>query len=65
MVRNRATNDEDFVPPTKYPKLSRRMKEKPPPAPKPLPYFKTLPIRNKNTCSTPKLPHHVDSDDPH
>ena len=35
MIRNCATNDEDFVPPTKYPKLSRRMKDKPPPAPKP------------------------------
>jgi len=27
MVRNRATNDEDFVLSTQYPKLSRRMKK--------------------------------------
>ena len=33
MVRNRATNDEDFVPPAQYPKLSRQVKKNPPPAP--------------------------------
>ena len=34
MVRNRATNDEGFVPPIQYPKLSRQMKKKPLPAPR-------------------------------
>jgi len=49
MVRNRAINDEDFVLPTQYPKPSRRMKKKPPPAPKLPPYLEPLPIRNENT----------------
>ena len=33
--------------------------------PNPLPYFKPLPIYNKNTYSTPKLPHYINSGDPY
>ena len=65
MVRNRTSNDEDFVPPTQYPKLLRRMKKKPPPAPNLLPYFEPLPIYNENIYGTPKLPHYIDSGDPY
>jgi hypothetical protein len=55
MVRNRKSNDIDFVQPTKYPKLPRGFARKPPPEPKPLPHFDPLPIINENTYSTPKL----------
>ena len=65
MVRNRASNDKDFVPPTQYPKLPRQMKKKRPPEPKPAPPFDPLPILNKNTYSTPNLPSHIDPSDPY
>ena len=65
MVRNRASNDEDFVPPTQYPKLPRQIKKKRPPEPKPAPPFDPLPILNKNTYGTPDLPSHIDPSDPY
>ena len=65
MVRNCISNNEDFVPPTQYPKLSRWIKKKPPPVPNPLPYFKPLPIYNENTYGTLKLLYYIDSGDPY
>ena len=59
MVQNRATNDEDFVPPTQYPKLLRQAKRKPPP------YFEPLPILNESTYSTPNLPPHINTNNPY
>jgi hypothetical protein len=65
MVRNRATNNKDFVPPTQYSKLSRRMKKKLLPALKLLPDFKPLPICNKNTYNTLKLLYYINSSNPY
>ena len=65
MVRNRATNDEDFVQPTQYPKLPRGFAKKPPLEPSPLPDFKPLNINNENTYGTLKLPPNVDTSDPY
>ena len=41
------------------------MKKKPPPEPKPPPYFEPLPIYNKNTYGTSKLPPYVNPGDPY
>ena len=39
MVRNYGSNDIDLVQPTQYPIPKSRVAEKPPPAPRPLPFF--------------------------
>jgi hypothetical protein len=65
MVWNRATNDEDFVQPTKYPKLPRGVARNPPPKPLPLPDFKPLSINNENTYSKLNLLYNVNSNDPY
>jgi len=65
MVRNRESNDIDFVQPTQYPKLPRGFARKPPPEPLPLPDFEPLLIDNKNTYGTLKLPANVDASNPY
>ena len=65
MVRNRATNDEDFVQPTKYPKLPCGVARNPPPKPSPLPDFKPLSIDNENTYGKPNLPYNINLNDPY
>ena len=39
MARNKASNDKNFIPPTKYPKPPKGTKNKAPPEPKPVPKF--------------------------
>ena len=48
MVRNYISNDIDLVQPTQYPNSKNWIVKKPPPEPKPLPPFNTLPIFNEN-----------------
>ena len=63
MVRNRASNDIDFVPYTKRPKRASQKSQKPP-EPWPLPDFKPLPIDNKNIYGKPNLPSNINNSDP-
>ena len=65
MVRNKASNDEDFVPPTQYPKRPKRTKKKAPPEPNPDPNFNPLPINNDNLYRHPNLPEEVNAGDPY
>lgn len=65
MVRNRATNDEDFVQPTKYPKLLCGVARNPLPKPSLLPDFKPLFIDNENTYSKPNLLYNINLNDPY
>ena len=64
MVRNRESNDIDFVPYTQHPKHASQKSRNPPPEPWPLPDFEPLPIKNKNTYGKPNLPSNVDNSDP-
>ena len=63
MVRNNASNDEDFVLPTVYPNQPAASKKKAPPQPGPLPDFVPLHINNNNKYGRPNLPHNVDPGD--
>ena len=65
MVRNCITNNEDFVQPTKYPKLLRGAVRKLPPKPLPLLNFKPLFINNKNTYSKPNLLYNINLNNPY
>ena len=65
MVRNRKSNDEDFVPQTQYPNRATRAKKKPPPAPSALPDFNPVPIDNNNTYGRPNIPDYIDASDPY
>ena len=65
MVRNRKSNDEDFVPQTQYPNRTTRTKKKPPPAPSVLPDFNPVPINNNNTYRRPNIPDYIDASDPY
>ena len=63
MVRNKASNDEDFVLPTVYTTQPAGLKKKAPPQPGPLPDFVPLHINNDNEYGRPNLPHDVDPGD--
>ena len=65
MVRNRKSNDEDFVPQTQYPKRTTRPKKKPPPKPSALPDFDPVPIDNNTTYGRPNIPEYIDTSDPY
>jgi hypothetical protein len=60
MVRNKASNDEDFVLPTVYPNQPAGLKKKAPPQPRPLLDFVPLHIDNNNKYRRPNLPHDID-----
>ena len=64
MVRNRISNNIDFVQPTQYPTSKSQAAKKPPPAPRPLPSFKPLPIFNNYKYGKPNLPEYTDNKDP-
>jgi hypothetical protein len=64
MVRNRSSNDKDFVPPTQYPKLPKGKKKLRPPDPKPIPPFDPLPIRDYTQYRRPNIPEQIDRGDP-
>ena len=63
MVRNRASNDIDFVPYTQHPKRASQKSQKPPEL-WPLPDFEPLPIENENTYGKPNLPSNINNSDP-
>jgi hypothetical protein len=63
MVRNKASNDEDFVLPTVYPNQLASSKKKAPPKPRPLPDFVPLYINNNNKYRRLNLPHNVNPGD--
>ena len=59
-MRNKASNDEDFVLLTIYLNQPAALKKKAPPQPGPLPNFVPLHIDNNNKYRCPNLPHNVD-----
>ena len=63
MVRNKASNDEDFVLPTVYLNQPAGSKKKAPPQPRPLPDFVPLYINNNNKYRRPNIPYNVDLGD--
>ena len=63
MVRNKASNDKDFVLPTIYLNQPAALKKKAPPQPRPLPNFMPLHINNNNKYGRPNLPHNINSGD--
>jgi len=65
MVRNRASNDEDFVKPTRYNIPPTRTAKNPPLKPWPLPKFHPLKIKNDNIYGSSNLPADVDLHDPY
>src|SRR5437868_1839937 len=65
MVRNKASNDEDFVPPTQYPKHPKKTKRKAPPEPKPVPNFNPLPISNNNLYRRLNILEEVNASNPY
>ena len=65
MVRNRYSNDEDFVPQTQYPQRAKRAKKPPPPLPPALPDFDPVPIDNNNTYKRPNIPEYIDASNPY
>jgi hypothetical protein len=65
MVRNRATNNKDFVQPIKYPKLPHGIVRNPPLKPSPLPNFKPLSINNENTYNKPNFLYNINPNNPY
>ena len=65
MVRDKASNDKDFVPLTKYSKWLKRIKKKAPPEPNPVPNFNPLPINNDNLYRHPNLLKEINAGDPY
>ena len=64
MVRNRISNNINFIQPTQYPTSKSQAAKKPPLAPGPLPSFKPLPIFNNCEYGKPNLPEYTDNKDP-
>jgi Transposase IS4 len=65
MVRNRYSNNEDFVPQTQYPQRAKRAKKPPPLPPPALPNFDPVPINNNNTYGYPNIPEHINISNPY
>ena len=65
MVRNRKSNNKDFVPQTQYPNRTTQIKKKPLLAPSALPNFDPVPINNNNTYGRPNLPDYINASDPY
>jgi hypothetical protein len=63
MVRNKASNDKDFVLPTIYLNQPASSKKKAPPQPRPLPNFMPLYINNNNKYRRLNLLHNVNLGD--
>ena len=64
MVRNKASNNKDFVPLTQYPQKSKRAKRNPPPKPKHLLSFNPLPLYNDKLLRRPDIPDNIDISNP-